>query len=116
MQHHGAMTTQLGARHPITKPTTRVTNNSTWPDHMTGLVGWWRRVERDGVNEGMRLGSKPGGTWNLSPGGTWKLRGRREILTHRRTATLESASENINVENEKERPPLNFTPTRQQRN
>ena len=30
----------------------KATNHSTWPDHMTGLVGWWRRVEKDGEREG----------------------------------------------------------------
>ena len=53
IQHYGALTAKLGARHPITTPTTKVTNHSTWPDHMTGLVGWWRRVKRDGEKEGM---------------------------------------------------------------
>ena len=33
----------------------RATNHSTWPDHMTGLVGWWRRVERDGEREGNEM-------------------------------------------------------------
>jgi hypothetical protein len=33
----------------------RATNHSTWPDHMTGLVGWWRRVERDGEREGKEM-------------------------------------------------------------
>ena len=36
---------------------------------MTGLVGWWRRVERDGVNEGMEIRKQ---TWrNLEPF-TWR--------------------------------------------
>jgi hypothetical protein len=49
--HQGAMTGSLGARHPISTPTTRVTNHSTWPVNMIGLVGWWRRVEREGERE-----------------------------------------------------------------
>ena len=55
IQHHGALTAKLGARHPITTPITQITNHSTWPDHMTGLVGWWRRVERDGESKGNEM-------------------------------------------------------------
>ena len=51
MTCYGARITKLGARHPITTPTTQVTNHSNWPDHMIGLVGRWRRVEKDGTKE-----------------------------------------------------------------
>ena len=79
------------------------TNHSTWPDHMTGLVGWWRRVERDGEREGnemmkqTRLLEERAGKQacklsfiqkffpdsNLSPGGSGRLRGRRVTTSHR---------------------------------
>ena len=36
----GALLGSLGARHPMNKPTTRVTNHFTWPVNMIGLVGW----------------------------------------------------------------------------
>ena len=92
----GAKTVKLGARHPIITPNTRVTNHSTWPEHLTGLVGWWRRVEQEGKREGIarmktskmaeererRQSSKLSFVrkffpdTKLTPGGTCKLRGR----------------------------------------
>ena len=66
---------RLGARHPINKPNTtprcqevysqdQAIHTSTrkqaqvkeekseWYSHLTGLIGWWRRVEKEGEKEG----------------------------------------------------------------
>ena len=54
-----AKTGEQGARHPITTPNMRVTDQPSlmkgrklWSDHLTGLVGWWRRVELEGRRKG----------------------------------------------------------------
>ena len=52
-------TGRLGDRHTIFTPNMRVTDKPSlmkgrklWSDHLTGLVGWWRRVELEGRRKG----------------------------------------------------------------
>jgi hypothetical protein len=103
-----AKTGEQGARHPITTPNTRVTDQPSlikgrklWSDHLTGLVGWWRRVELEGrkeeiiwMKEAKTVVERKKGLesklsfvrkffpeTNMTPGGTCKLRRREDYTT-----------------------------------
>ena len=90
---------------------------------MTGLVGWWRRVEWAGSKEGVEIERKARlleeresrqdcnlscirkffPKTNQTPGGTCKLRGRGDIQPHGLTVKLGNVSNIVGAETEKER-------------